>query len=291
MKKTILIIVIIIGILLIIGLIQNLFFRNTGATMFGAPTNAQYKMASMEMMAEPRAAGAARANDLLSGSNQAGLEYIRNFSLDLTTDEPKTVFRDIRDITTRYNGYVTSTMINQYNGDMNLFVPQDKAQSVIDAITQLDVKVVSQTASIQEVSMVHQDMQARIATLTSIKEQYEILLNEAKKVSDILLITDKIAETDKTIQELTVSNTEMTKQVNYVAIRVSVHRESLIGPDECWHPVDVFYQAMKSLVVVLQTIIAIFIWIIIYVLPLSLIVALLTIAARKAYRKFKKVTT
>lgn len=221
----------------------------------------------------------------------SGLEYIRQFSINLTSDNTRETFTQIRDITAKYNGLVTNSNIssyddNPYSGNLDLSVPEDKANDVLQAIHQLNAKITYETATIEEVSAEHKDIQARIDANKAIQEQYNIILKKSKSIKDILAVTERISQYQSIIQALTASNTELTNQVRYVTIHVNITPTPVAIEEPKWSPYRILVDALTTLVSTLQWLMSASIWLVIYFCPLLIIITLLSVLAFKICKRF-----
>ena len=219
------------------------------------------------------------------------LDIIRHFSLSLTADDPDKALTQIRDITNNNDGTVISSEVSLYGntyyvGSMDISVPEEKVNDVIDAIQRLNVAFEVENITTEEVTSQHMDLEANINLNQVVQAQYVDLLNQAKGVDDVLQLTDTVANVQAQIQALTANLSQLTKDIHYVKIHISVNPVIIIAVQASgWMIYDTFLQATDTLVAALECLAELSIWFVIYLCPLMLLVTILFYLFRPISRK------
>lgn len=103
-------------------------------------------------------------------------------------------------------GYVESTNVSamvgaSQNGELRVRVPSKLFDSAVKQFSQLG-KVLSHTSAGEDVTAQIVDLDARIKTLAAEEQQYRELLRQARRISDIMEIRDRLTEIRSEIESM-----------------------------------------------------------------------------------------
>jgi hypothetical protein len=204
-------------------------------------------------------------------------KVIRTGSLAVVVTDVSRSAKDISDLSTRLGGWIENQNIYEYNsgtlqGELTVRVPEGKFTEALAQIKLLAVRVQREQINSSDVSAQVVDLESRLKNERAREAQYLIILKDAKKVTDILEVTNMLSNVRGTIEQI-------EGQINYLARQTSMSTISVsLTPvanakdvtDE-WRPGLVAKESLKNLLVSLTSLVSGIIIFVIQVLPLLLI--------------------
>lgn len=160
-----------------------------------------------------------------SGANNGNYseKIIKNVSVNAQTKEYEKAVESILAAVKQHGGYeqsVSSTGRGYNSSDyytrtarMTLRIPSENLDKFLNEVGNL-INVTSQSSSQSNVTAQYYDTKARIEVLEAEREAYEEMLKEAKNVSELLEIRDRLY---KTIEEIEANQTQLDIYDNKVA--------------------------------------------------------------------------
>ena len=138
-------------------------------------------------------------------------------------------------------------------------------------------------------------MQAAMKNLKAVEVQYQVILQKAVKISDILTITEQLSQVREQIDRLQGEMNYLSREVDMASVSVYLTSESEVG-GVIWHPMSTIEKAIKGFLLVFYglldaVIFSVLLLIPIFVLCVGIIGLLLwsCIAAGKyVYKKIRK---
>lgn len=136
----------------------------------------------------------------------------------------------IRSLTERIRGFLIKSQTNgaqdATNAWLTIRVPAARFGEVVAEISKLGLQVESEQIEAQDVTKQYVDQQAHLRNLRAQEVQYLTILKQAKTVKDTLDVSEKLTGVRGEIEQQQAEFEAFSKQVETVAITVSLHSEA-----------------------------------------------------------------
>ncbi len=165
-----------------------------------------------------------------SGKSFTDRQVVRTSSIDLLVKSPAESAHKIRSLTERMGGFLVRLQTNgardATNATLTIRVPIARFEEVGAEIRKLGLRVESEQMEAEDVTTQYIDQQARLRNLQAQEAQYLTILKQAKTVKDTLEVSEKLNEVRGEIEQQQAEFEALSKQVETVAITVSLHSEA-----------------------------------------------------------------
>ncbi len=198
-----------------------------------APSS-ESRSASMNAMlyTGPENAGLARMN-APAADNASALpdrKVIRNAELGLTVTDVRKAAEQIRKITETDRGEVDNLDVNEAAGSVSativVRVPASGLVAALTEIKQLAVRTDHEQVSGRDVTREFYDNEAHMRDLQAEEQQYLTIMKQARSVTDILAVSEKLSEVRDRIERLQTQIQVMTHDIEMSAVAVTLTQES-----------------------------------------------------------------
>lgn len=210
---------------------------------------------------------------------------IRNASLAIVVEDPEASLEDIVELAERLGGFVVSSNIYQTTTINGVEVPgayitiRVPSATFVDALNSVRAEAIDVTRddrSGHDVTAEYTDLQSRLRNLEAAEEMLRAIMEEAQDTEDVLAAFNQLNYITEQIEVLKGQIQYYEESAAMSAITVElVANESVqpiqIGP---WTPVGAAKDAVEALIRALQNIVDAAIWLLLYVLPVVLVIAL-----------------
>lgn len=210
---------------------------------------------------------------------------IRNANLAIVVEDPEASMEDIVELAERLGGFVVSSNIYQTTTINGTVVPgayitiRVPSATFVDALNSVRAEAIDITRDDrtgQDVTAEYTDLQSRLRNLEAAEEMLRAIMEEAQDTEDVLAAFNQLNYITEQIEILKGQIQYYEESAAMSAITVElVANESVqpltIGP---WTPVGAAKDAVEALIRALQNIVDAVIWILLYVLPIVLVIAL-----------------
>lgn len=160
----------------------------------------------------------------------AARKLVRTSSIDLLVKRPAESAEKIRSLTARVGGFLTKSQTNGAQNSTNAWltirVPAARFGEVVAEILKLGLQVENEQMEAQDVTKQYVDQQAHLRNLRAQEVQYLTILKQAKTVKDTLDVSEKLTGVRGEIEQQQAEFEAFSKQVETVAITVSLHSEA-----------------------------------------------------------------
>ena len=243
------------------------------------------EMPAMEPMADVAMESEALAVGEFDSSNQApvGQErlIIRTADMSLIATDTEATLAHIAALADSSGGWVVSSNVYQSTdtaktGYVQIRVPAEGFQSVLDAIAGMAVEVTNLSTSGQDVTEEYVDLSARLGNLEATAARLHTFLDEARNVEEALSVSNELSRVEGEIEALKGRMQYLEQSSAFSAITVNVTPDELAQPIEVggWQPTGVARQAIEALINALQVVANAAIWFILFALPILLVIAI-----------------
>ncbi len=155
---------------------------------------------------------------------------MRNASLSLIVKTPAQTMEQIVQLAQSAGGFLVTSNVNggadAISASLTIRVPAAKFDDIRAQIRKLGLRVESESIEAQDVSRQYVDQEARLRNLRAQEQQYLGILRKAANVKDTLEVSDKLNEVRGTIEEKQAEFDALTKQVETVAINITLRAEA-----------------------------------------------------------------
>ncbi len=238
-----------------------------------------------DMAAMPEMAAMERAEFESSAANQvpAGQErlIIRTADMSIVATDTEAALAQIAAMADSSGGWVVSSNVYQStdtskSGYVQIRVPAEGFQSVLDAIAGMAVEVTNLSTSGQDVTEEYVDVSARLGNLEATAARLRTFLDESRNVEEALAVNMELSRVEGEIEALKGRMQYLEQSSAFSSITVNVTPDELAQPIQVggWEPTGVAKQAVEALVNMLQLLANAVIWFIIFALPILLVIAI-----------------
>jgi len=213
-------------------------------------------------------------------ANQERL-IIRNADMSIVATDTEVALAQIAAMATNGGGWVVSSNVYQSSetsktGYIQIRVPAEGFQSVLDAIAGLAVSVESLSTSGQDVTEEYVDLSSQLTNLEATAARVRTFLDDATRVEDALAVNAELSRLEGEIAVVKGRMQYLSQSAAFSSITVNITPDELAQPIEVagWQPRGVAKEAVESLVNALQSLANLVIWLVVFVLPILLLIAI-----------------
>lgn len=246
----------------------------------GGSAPAAAPMADMAVMAESESLefDSSAANQVPAGQERL---IIRTADMSIVATDTEAALAQIAAMADSSGGWVVSSNVYQSTetaktGYIQIRVPAEGFQSVLDAIAGLAVEVTNLSTSGQDVTEEYVDLSARLGNLEATAARLRTFLDEARNVEEALAVNVELSRVEGEIESLKGRMQYLEQSSAFSSINVNVTPDELAQPIQVggWEPGGVAKQAIEALVSMLQVLANAVIWFILFALPILLVIAI-----------------
>jgi len=292
--------------LLIIGLLLVACGNSVAQDMAFSEAQSAPAAPEFAMEMEESAAGLAFRDDAEFGEQldvfQAGQPQrliIRTADMSVVVTDTERAMASIVQMAEDNGGWVVNSNVFQVDetaktGNMTVRVPAEGFQSFIDAVQLMSVEVTRISTSGQDVTEDYVDLSSRLANLEATAERVRAFLDETKNVEEALAVNQELSRLEGEIEVLKGRIKYLEQSSAFSTVTIDLTPDILSQPIEVggWQPQGVARSAVEALISALQTLADIGIWLLIFLLPVLIIIAipiwLLVTLVRKWRRRRKE---
>jgi hypothetical protein len=210
---------------------------------------------------------------------------VRNANLSLTLDDPAAKIEEIEALAVEMGGWVVSAHLSTSGtGDQqrvtsaNISIRVESAwlDEALDRIKTGVGTVNSEAVTGEDVTAEYVDVRSRVANLEAAETQLQAIMEDARRTEDVLAVFDQLTRIRGEIESLRGQMQYFEQASSFSAIQVQLYATPVTPPVEVgsWRPLDAVSGAAQALVNVLQGGVNIVIYVVVFVLPLVLLIAL-----------------
>jgi len=244
------------------------YYAEGDFAMAGAPAPAA-EMPAMEEAADT-------ASQVPAGQQRL---IIRNADMTIVATDTEVALAQIAQMAENGGGWVVSSNVYQSSettktGYIQIRVPSEGFQSVLDAIAGLAVRVESLSTSGQDVTEEYVDLSSQLVNLEATAARVRAFLDDAVRVEDALAVNAELSRLEGEIAVIKGRMQYLEQSSAFSSITVNVTPDELAQPIEVagWQPSGVAKQAIETLVSALQSLANLLIWFVIVALPILLVI-------------------
>ena len=206
---------------------------------------------------------------------------IRNADMSIVATDTEAAMAQIAQMALNGGGWVVSSNVYESSetsktGYIQIRVPAEGFQSVLDAIANLAVSVESLSTSGQDVTDEYVDLTSQLTNLEATAARVRNFLDDATKVEDALAVNAELSRLEGEIAVIKGRMQYLSQSAAFSSITVNITPDELAQPIAVagWEPKGVAKQAIETLVNALQSLVDAAIWLVIFVLPILVLLAI-----------------
>jgi len=260
---------------------------------------------------EPSVLGQSSANDtsLEAKSFSSGLNapeaqpaqrmVIKNANLSIVVDDPAASLDAVAELAEELGGFVVSSNLTQVrteNGvrvpqaDITVRVPAEELDQALEAIKSGAGRVLSENVSGEDVTQEYTDLESRLRNLESAEARLIQIMEQAEDTEDVLSVYNRLVEVQEQIELIKGQMQYYERSAALSAISVRIQANEAVQPLKIgnWQPVGVAKRAIQALINTLTFFGDAAIWILLYLLPVLLVLAVPFWLLWKLFRRWRK---
>ena len=232
---------------------------------------------------------------------------LMNADLSIVVVDPGSAMKTITKMANDMGGFVVNsqlTKVQTSNGNevpqatITVRVPAEKLTTAMDQIKALvkdsQTDILSENVTGQDVTKEYTDLKSQLLNLQQADQQLQKIMDSATKTEDVLAVYNQLVQVRQQINVLQGQIQYYDQSSRLSAISVTIQAEEAVAPLTVggWQPVGTARNALQALVNSLKFLANAGIWILIYIVPMLIAIALpiwlLVIIIRAIVRRNKK---
>lgn len=283
MKKAVLYLLALIGVLFLLFFSYHWLFGISGTTMYGsgvtsipgsapAPLAAYAPLNNAAMNSPPQTTSLSP-----SAENVIRRMIIRNAYITLQVNDISYALDAIINLANTSGGYVVQSNISQNagntSGEISIRVPAEGLNNVLKQLKSLATQVTQETISGEDITQQYVNLQSQLDNLQKSKSQLEKIMLGAIKTEDVLKVHQQLSDTQGQIDVLEGQIKYYKESVALSLINITLNMNPGIQNEyqKQWRLAEVFKSSYVDLVSGLRNFTYSLIQIMVYFLPLALL--------------------
>ena len=257
-----------------------------------APTNLGLAEAAREAAPFIDSDGAAGGLDFTQFQDRL---IVRLGRLSIIVEDTEEMMRLIGRLAEARGGWTVSSEVFESGaakrGNISIRIPADEFEATIEDIKDAALEVPSEFTESQDVTEEFIDLDARLTNLESTADRVRNFLDEAKNVEEALAVNQELSRLESEIEVIKGRMQYLSQSAAFSSLDIEVTPDELNQPIEIggWRPEGIARSAIEALLSALQGLGSIFIWAVIFCLPLSIIFGIPAFfIARYGYRRWQR---
>ena len=210
---------------------------------------------------------------------------IQTAALTMVVSDPVEKVAAIRQMAEAMGGYVVASYIYQSsygdglttdNATITVRVPSDRLSDALEDIKADAVEVRSENITGEDVTAQYVDLESRLRNLEAAEEQLTEIMDSANRTEDVLAVYSQLVSVQGEIEMVKGQMQYYEESAAFSSISAELIADVAAQPIETggWQPQGTLKAAVEALVRALQWLVDAAIWVVIYVLPIVLLIAL-----------------
>jgi hypothetical protein len=230
---------------------------------------------------------------------------IKDAELEVLVQSTDVAIAQVNQLTADYGGYIISTQSWYTDGfkhaTLRLGIPSASFETVLNQLRDIGLRVISETASGQDVSNEYVDLQSKLTNLEATADRIRDFLNDAKTIDETLTVSAQLAELEAQIETVKGQMRYYEGRSAYSTVTVNLTPQHPTPtptltptpipptptptPTPGWNAADTFDEASEVLVNLTQSTIDLLIWVALVLLPIAAVIGLLIWIVRWVLQK------
>ena len=187
---------------------------------------------------------------------------IKTGYLTMVVDSVSDAAGEVGDLAVKAGGFVQSSSVTErgdgrYSGQVDVRVPVDKFEDLMEAVKGLATLVRHETSTGQDVTEQYTDLEAQLRNAKAQEEVYLEILKQAKSVEDILAVQERLGSIRAVIESLEGRIQYLANATAYSTISVTLEEEAVVrAPTKEFRLGAIVRSAVQTLVGAAQELVA-----------------------------------
>lgn len=198
----------------------------------------------------------------------------------------------VRALALDLDGYVGGSISGseEESASLTLRIPAERFDDALDAVRDLDGKVLAEATREEDVTSSIVDLEARIRNLRASEGQYRTLVERAEKVRDVLAVQERLDGVRGEIEQLSAQLEQLSGLANLSTLTVTLvpQDEPVDRAAAGWDPGGTLDSALAALVSIGQGAASFGIWLGVVGLPIAVVAALVALLAWRATPRWRR---
>jgi hypothetical protein len=212
---------------------------------------------------------------------------IKDASMTIVVDDPSGSMESITRLADEMGGFVVSANLYQIRTENGAEVPRASitirvpAERLDEALTRIraesELPPQSEDINSQDVTREYTDLQSRLRNLEAAEAQLQEIMGSAVKTEDVLNVYNELVRVREEIEVIKGQIQYYEQSAALSAVRVELLPNEAVQPLTIggWQPIGVAKTAVQALINTLKVLAKVVIWLVIYVLPVLLVIAII----------------
>ena len=267
-KKTLIIVLSIIGIFLVVGIFIELRSARNSTSYEYDYTDSNVGTAGDTEYIEDSKDSSLLQPEMMN--NQEGSKIQKNGSVSVLVENIDKSIEALKDINSSFNGRITSIYDNGKGNErivqIVVKIPVEKFEEYYEQLRKLEGEVVYANISTADLTEEYIDITSRLNNLRNTEAQLNKILEQAKSITDVLAVQKELSTVRGEIESYEQRKRYFDSQTDYsyISVSFSVDKTGLNISEDQWKPWGEVKAAVKALVEVLKGFVNIIIWVIIF---------------------------
>lgn len=238
-----------------------------------APAAARDREDSVVAPAEPGAWG--NTNDG-AGSSADDLPrmIVYNGEITLVVKDTTQSQDDITTLITALGGYINASSSSAYGSGLlritlTVRVPAEKFHAAMESLREMALNVTAERIYSEDVTQEYVDLESRLGALEAKAERLEELMAQAEDTEAVLAVYRELSQTQMEIEQTKGRMRYLERTAAMATITISLVPDEGVRPVEVagWRPQGTVLRAIESLIKTFQWLIDVFLWVILWIVP------------------------
>jgi len=226
------------------------------------------------------------AGDFAAEAETAPRLVIKNAELELVVQDPPAVMDAITAMAEDMGGYVVSANLYQTaleggnkvpRASITIRVPAEELNAALGQIkAHSDQLPLREDISSEDVTSQYTDLNSRLRNLEAAEAQLQKIMEDAYQTEDVLRVYNQLTSVRQEIEVIKGRMQYLEQSAALSSISVELIADAAVQPVTIggWEPTGVAKDAIRALIRTYQNILEIFIWLVLYLIPVGAILLL-----------------
>ena len=214
---------------------------------------------------------------------------IKNADITIVVEDPAETMDEVTKMAEEMKGFVVNSQLYKIQTGEGLEVPeasitirvpsnllQEALGKIKSHVENPDIDVLRESVSGTDVTKEYTDLNSRLKNLEQAEKQLTEIMSEARKTEDVLAVYNNLKQVGEEIEIIKGQIKYYEEAAALSAINIQLKSKESVQPLTIgrWQPVGVARDALQALINTLKFLANAAIWIIIFILPVLLIIAI-----------------
>ncbi|GMQ79148.1 MAG: DUF4349 domain-containing protein [Anaerolineae bacterium] len=220
---------------------------------------------------------------------------IRTGNLSIIVEDTEETLVMIGRLAEARGGWIVSSNVFESGGakrgDITIRIPAEEFDATLAAIKESAKEVPSEFTESQDVTEEYIDLDARLTNLASTADRVRNFLDDARNVEEALAVNRELSRLESDIEVIKGRMQYLSQSAAFSTLSIDITPDELSQPLEVggWRPEGIARSAIEALLNTLQSLGSIFIWVVIFCLPLGIIFGIPAfLILRYGYRRWQR---